>query len=183
MKPTVFIPLLFCFLTTYFSNAQIDIGIKGGANFATLSDASNNRAKTGFVFGAFGSGKIAKKWALQGEILYSQQGSELDVFDFNTEYINVPIILKKYFGLGFNIQFGPQFGFLIDDNANEFSSIQSGFESKTFDFSGTVGLGYDFILGIRFDVRYQFGFTNATKSSEFSGQNRVFTVCVGYSFL
>ncbi len=183
MKPTLLIPLLLCFLTTHFNQAQIDLGIKAGANFATLSDATNNSTKTGFVFGAFGSGKIAKKWALQGEILYSQQGSELDVFDFDTEYINVPIIFKKYFGLGFNIQFGPQFGFLVNDNADEFSSIEAGLQSKTFDLSGAVGLGYDFILGLRFDIRYQFGFTNAANSSGFSGQNRVFTICAGYSFL
>ncbi|WGH75135.1 porin family protein [Tenacibaculum tangerinum] len=183
MKTCKKILLALLILTSFNVSSQIDFGIKSGANFATLSDATNNGTKIGFVAGVFGSGKIGKKWALQGELLYSQQGSEFDAFNFNTEYLNVPILVKKYVGLGFNLQFGPQFGFLVNDNADEFDSIEAGFESKNFDLSGVVGLGYDFIFGLRFDARYQFGFTNTTGNSEFSNQNRVFTIAVGYSFL
>ncbi len=171
-------------LNSSLGNAQIDLGLKAGANFATISDASSNGSKTGFVTGVFAGGKLGEKWAIQGELLYSQQGSKFDVFNFDLDYLNIPIIFKRYAILGFNVQGGAQFGFLINDNFSEISeAVQDNLESKNFDLSLSVGLGYDFIFGIRFDARYQFGMLDVTSASGYSGQNRVFTLTAGYSFL
>lgn len=157
---------------------EIDFGVKLGANFATLNDATSASNKTGFVGGAFFGAKFTKL-GLQAELLYSQQGAEFDAFDFDLNYINVPILLKYYVIGGLNIQAGPQFGFLVDDNLAD--SITSGVEAESFDLSGAAGLGFDLPLGIRADARYIFGLTDIVDGE--NGKNGVFMLSVGYSFL
>ncbi|MGF1556389.1 outer membrane beta-barrel protein, partial [Paucihalobacter sp.] len=103
-------------VTTY--SQGVDFGIKFGANFANISDASGLDNKTGFHAGAFAALKFNDKVALQGELLYSQQGAKFSPGDFNLDYVNVPVIVKYYLVQGLNIQLGPQFGFLVDDNIN-----------------------------------------------------------------
>ena len=166
-------------IITQMSYAQeIDFGIKLGANFATLNDASDVSNKTGFVGGVFANLKFAKI-GIQPELLYSQQGAELNASDIDLDYINVPVMLKYYLIGGLNIQVGPQFGFIIDDNLSE--SIGSGIEAETFDLSGAAGLGIDLPLGIRADARYIFGLTDIVDGQD--GKNGVFTLSLGYSFL
>lgn len=171
--------LLFVILiTAQLSYAQeIDFGAKLGVNFATLNDASGFDNKTGFVGGAFVETKFSKV-SLQVEFLYSQQGAEIEATDFDLNYVNVPVLLKYYLIGGLNIQVGPQFGFLIDDNLED--SVISDVEAETFDLSGAAGLGLDLPLGIRADARYIFGLTDTFDN--FDGQNGVFMLSVGYSF-
>lgn len=172
--------LLFVILiTAQLSYAQeIDFGVKLGANFATLNDASGFDNKTGFVGGAFVGAKFSKV-GLQAELLYSQQGAEFDATDFDLNYINVPVLLKYYLIGGLNVQVGPQFGFLVDDNIED--SVGNAFEAETFDLSGVAGLGIDLPFGLRADARYIFGVTDTFDVID--GKNGVFTIALGYSFL
>ena len=161
----------------------IDLGIKVGANFANITDASNFDSKTGFVAGAFLGLKFSEKFAIQPELLYSQQGADFDEGEFDLSYINVPIIFKYYLVQGLNIQAGPQFGFVVDDKISFdgiVDGIESGVEANSFDTTGVVGLGYDFPLGIRVDARYNFGLTEVVDDG---GKNSVISLAVGYSFL
>lgn len=170
--------------TTAFSQS-IDLGIKAGANFANISDASGLSNKTGFQAGIFGGIKFSEKLGIQADLLYSQQGAEFSGGDFDLSYVNVPVVIKYYIFQGLNIQAGPQFGFVVDDNISKvFSSLA---KAETFDLSGVVGAGYDFPFGIRFDARYNFGLTDVVKSSDpgvdAKGKNSVFSLALGYSFL
>lgn len=164
------------------SQAQgIDLGIKVGANFANITDASNFDSKTGFVAGAFLGLKFSEKFAIQPELLYSQQGAKLDGGDFDLSYVNIPIMFKYYLVQGLNIQAGPQFGFVVDDKiSGVFGDIGDNIETNDFDTTGVVGLGYDFPLGIRVDARYNFGLTEVADNG---GKNSVISLAVGYSFL
>jgi hypothetical protein len=154
----------------------VDFGIKAGANFSTLTDATGLKNKTGFHGGLFLGLKFNDKIALQPELLYSQQGAEFDMGKIDLNYINVPVIIKYYLVQGLNIQVGPQFGFVVDDNIS--NAI---FEAEDFDISGVIGAGYDFPFGIRLDARYNFGFTDVEKVS--GSKNGVFSIALGYSFL
>ena len=159
---------------------EIDLGIKAGANFATLSDAQNGpSSKTGFQAGIFAGLKLGDKIGIQADILYSQQGAEFSATDFDLTYVNIPIVLKYYVFGGLNIQAGPQFGILVDDNIKELSS--GILEAENSDVSGVVGLGYDLPFGLRVDGRYNFGFTEVIKDNK--AKNSVITLAVGYSFL
>ena len=171
MKKIIFLILLVLFTTKSFSQG-VDLGIKVGANFATLTDDVETR--TGLNFGAFATVKFNDKIALQGDLLYSQQGAELlDIGKVDLDYINVPIVLKYYLVKKLNIQVGPQFGFLVnDDDLN----------SESMDIAGVVGIGLDLPLGFRIDGRYNFGLTEIFP--DVSGlKNNVFSLSVGWSIL
>jgi len=162
--------------TTVYSQS-LDLGIKLGANFANISDVTDMSSKTGFQGGVFAGIKF-NKVAIQGDILYSQQGAKFKLGDFDLDYVNVPIVVKYYLIQGLNIQAGPQFGFVVGDKTEE------GYEYNKNDVSGIVGLGYDMPFGIRVDARYGMGFTEIIKDpGEDKGKNTVFSVALGYSFL
>jgi len=154
---------------------KIDLGVKLGANFSNMSDVSGVKLKnkTGLVAGAF----VAigtDKFAVQPELLYSQQGAKTDLGNFDLDYVNVPIMFKYYLvGNLLNVQVGPQFGFLTSQ------SLKDQVDTKDFDFSGAAGLGLDLPLGFRVDARYNFGLTKVAEDSK----TGVFSLAVGYSFL
>lgn len=160
--------------TTVFSQS-LDLGIKLGANFANISDVSDLSSKTGFQAGAFAAVKF-QKVAVQADLLYSQQGAKFKFGKFDLDYVNVPIVVKYYLIQGLNVQAGPQFGFLVNDD------VSAG-EAKDMDISGVAGLGYDLPFGIRVDARYNFGLTDVSKVAGAEGKNSVFSIALGYSFL
>ncbi|HLS30985.1 MAG TPA: porin family protein [Flavobacteriaceae bacterium] len=173
-----FIVAVFALCFAFSMQAQkLDLGVKVGANFSNLSDAGslNFKNKTGLTAGAFlsvGSGKFA----VQPELLYSQQGAKTDLGDFDLDYITVPVMFKFYLIENLlNIQAGPQFGFVTN------SSLKDQIETKDFEFSGTVGAGLELPLGFRVDARYNHGFTDVVEDG--SAKNGVFSLAVGYSFL
>jgi len=176
--------LVFTILISSTSFAQgIDVGIKAGANFSTLTDVSDVSTRTGLLIGAFVTLKFTDKMALQGDILYSQQGAkgENGFDDLELDYINFPIVFKYYIVKRLNIQAGPQFGSVVNDNYN------SGFES--FDVSGVVGIGLDLPLGLRVTGRYGFGLNDIAFVNYYgegittNAKNSVFSLTAGFSFL
>lgn len=163
--------------TTAFSQG-IDLGVKVGANFATLSGAVDGLSnKTGFHAGAFAGVKFTNV-GIQADLLYSQQGAKFDGGEFDLSYVNVPVVVKYYIFKGLNLQVGPQFGFVVDDNMKKVLGEIA--KAESFDLSGVVGAGYD-LLGLRFDARYNFGLTDVVDGAK--SKNNVFSLALGYSFL
>ncbi|MBT0608777.1 porin family protein [Aequorivita echinoideorum] len=161
---------------------EIDFGIKAGVNFASISDADDLSNRTGFQAGIFGGIKFTDNLGIQADLLYSQQGAEFDAGDFDLTYVNVPVVLKYYLVQGLNIQAGPQFGFIVDDNISTVvGDIEESIEAEKTDVSGIVGAGYDFPFGIRVDARYNFGLTKVVEGSD--SKNSVVSIALGYSFL
>jgi hypothetical protein len=157
---------------------QIDLGPKLGANFATLGDIEEFDNEIGFVGGFFLTLDF-NKFYLQTELLYSQQGGSFDVFEFDLDYINVPVLIKFDIIGSLNFQFGPQFGFLIEDNIPD--SIVDSFETDTFDLSGVGGLGINLPLNLRADARYIFDLSNDFKTADFDSGYYMLTI--GFTFL
>lgn len=154
-------------------------GIKAGANFANINDASGLSNRTGFLVGIFAGVKFSDSVGIQGDLLYSQQGADFDPEKIDLNYVNIPIVLKYFVVQGLNIQAGPQFGFIVDDNIKEvFGDIV---EAESFDLTGVVGVGYDLPMRIKVDARYNFGLTDIFNNTE--GKNSVVSLSLGYSFL
>lgn len=166
-------------ICTSLSAQGLDFGIKAGANFATFSDATGFSNKTGFVFGVFAGAKLGESVGLQADLLYSQQGAKFDGGEIDLNYVNVPVVLKYYITESINLQAGPQFGFVVDDNFKELPGSIA--EAESFDLTGVAGIGFELPLGIRASGRYHFGLTKVNKSD--GGKNAVFTLALGYSFL
>ncbi len=174
MKKIIFLSLMVLFTAKSLSQG-VDLGIKVGANFATLTELPNVDTRTGLNFGAFFTIKFNDKIAIQGDVLYSQQGAEFDLDKVDLDYVNVPIVFKYYLVKRLNLHVGPQFGFLVSDfDASEF---EDSYEST--DVSGVVGLGLDLPLGFRVDGRYNFGLTEFLPDVK----NNVFSLSVGWSIL
>ena len=179
--------LVFALLLSTSSFSQgIDLGIKAGATFANLTDVTDASTKTGFVGGAFVTIKFSDKIAIQGDLLYSQQGVELDVDKINLDYINFPIVLKYYIIKRVNIQAGPQFGTVINDNLGEVIGPN---DINSFDITGIVGIGIDLPLNLRITGRYGFGLSEISfiefegDTKETNSKNSVFSLTAGFSFL
>lgn len=190
-----------------FANAQdAKFGLKGGLNLATITgdtEGLNFKSKAGFNGGAFVAFKLTDKIGIQPEVLYSMQGSKIDNFSFdfggtiyqadatiNLEYINVPVMVKYYAAEKFNVEFGPQIGFLIaaktvaEVNGNEGEEdVKDSFES--IDFGLNIGAGYDFTKNISAGVRYNIGLSNIAKTEpgdDSKISNNVFSIGLGYTF-
>ncbi len=172
---------LFAGTVTY--SQGLDLGIKAGANFSSISGYENLSDKSGFHIGVFAGIKFSEKIGVQGDILYSQQGADFEFGEFDLNYINVPVVLKYYLFKGLNVQAGPQFGFVVDDDVYV-PNNGGGFSKEKVeqsDVSGVIGAGYDLPLGLRIDARYNFGFKDVLEDTK--SKNNVFSLAVGYSFL
>ena len=174
MKKIIFLSLMVLFTAKSLSQG-VDLGIKVGANFATLTELPNVDTRTGLNFGAFFTIKFNDKIAIQRDVLYSQQGAEFDLDKVDLDYVNVPIVFKYYLVKKLNLHIGPQFGFLVSDfDASEF---EDSYEST--DVSGVVGLGLDLPLGFRVDGRYNFGLTELLPDVK----NNVFSLSIGWTII
>jgi opacity protein-like surface antigen len=189
-----------------FANAQdAKFGVKGGLNLANFEGDTglDMKSKTGFHLGGFVAIKLSDKFTLQPEVLYSTQGAKADNFeqdvngtiytadvDFNLDYVNVPLMIKYYAAEKFNIEFGPQVGFLtaakvkatVDGNSAE-EDVKDQFESV--DFGVNLGAGYDFTEKLSAGLRYNLGLSNITKTEpgdDSKVKNAVFSVSLGYKF-
>lgn len=148
-------------------SAQFTPGIKGGLNFAHLTGFSGND-RVGIHAGVFLHHTINANWCVQPEVLYSMEGQKY--FNSGEErtlalnYIQVPVMIQYYPARQFYLEFGPQFGLLVNavDKGNDGDINAKG------DFtSGQIGLD----LGAGFHVtrevilygRYCFGLTDVSK--------------------
>jgi opacity protein-like surface antigen len=185
-----------------YSQAQLAIGIKAGPNFANIDTKStataNYKNRTGFHGGAFVLIK-ATKFGIQPEVIFSQQGSKVEInsqnFESNFSYVNIPIILKLYTVAGINIQAGPQFGFVtnaetpIEDQLNPGSyKVQDVKDKmKSSDFTVALGLGWDLPFGLTIDARYNLGlskvYDEAPTTQTDNAKNQVFQLSLGYKLI
>src|SRR5215471_16611008 len=107
------------------ASAQVQIGLKAGANFATLtgSDVQDAKMKVDFHGGAFASIGLFNSCFLQPELLYSGQGAKgtVDGTDFTVSqtYLNVPVLFQYRHSSGLFAETGPQLGFLLAAKVKE----------------------------------------------------------------
>ncbi len=190
-----------------YTNAQeAKFGIKAGlnlSNWAGDTDGLDIQSKAGLNIGGFVAIKLSDKITLQPELLYSMEGTKVNNFQFdyqgsiyyvdasfNLSYINVPLMMKFYPTEKFNLEAGPQVGFLVSAktvakvNGNKGDdNVKDSFESVNFGLN--FGAAYDFTKNISAGVRYNFGLSNLAKTV--AGDNtkihgNVVSLSVGYSF-
>lgn len=225
--------LAIAMLAFSFTNAQtVKFGVKAGLNIANLSvsndypgltsaDTPNTTAKVGFHVGGLVELKITDKFAIQPELLFSMQGATTksntnDGAGFtsksedkiNLSYLNVPVMFKYYIVKGFNVEAGPQVGFLMSakdkstssytengTTTSQSSSVDVKNLYKSIDFGFNVGAGYDFTENFFAGIRYNIGLSDVAQAGtvKYQGQdipslkyykekNNVLSVSVGYKF-
>ncbi|MFI5123999.1 MAG: porin family protein [Chitinophagales bacterium] len=173
------------------ADAQIQFGVKAGANFATLtgSDASGAKMKVGFQGGALVAIPLFNEFSLQPELMYSGEGAKYSANGvsgtLNSNYLNVPVLFKYNNASGFFAETGPQIGFLLSAKSKiDGQSYDAKSSYKSTDFSWAFGLGYLLRdMNIGFDARYNLGLANVeANSNNGTLKNSVIQVGVFYLF-
>jgi hypothetical protein len=169
-------------------NAQhVNIGIKGGLNVYNIQNSNGTKfdAKTGFHLGLLGHIHLDKEWAVQPEIVYSEQGAKYNFSNTNNrldlDYINVPVLLQYMFDNGFRLEAGPQVGFLVSAKNESKADVKNSF--KDIDFGLGLGIGYiKQSSGFGVDARYNIGLSDITEDNSVKSTNMGFQLGVFYQF-
>ena len=157
------------------ANAQT-FGVKAGLNFSNVTAKDSGVSispdgATSFYLGAVVDFELSEKFHIQPEVLYSAEGFE----DFDMSFVNIPVMAKYYVAEGFNLQAGPQVGFLVDaeDGTDGFKSVNFGLG---------LGAAYEMENGLFFDTRYNFGLSNLADFDGAELNTKAFQIGVGYRF-
>jgi hypothetical protein len=183
MKNVFLVIVLFALGFTNVNAQGIDVGIKGGLNFASISGDNTGDADTvtSFHFGAVAELSLTDKFSFQPELLYSGQGYSVDDFTVELNYINVPLMAKYYLTESLSLEAGPQLGFLI--SAKDESEDIKEFLNEV-DFTANLGLGFKLSDTLNVAARYNLGLSDINNRQDFNDKykNGVFQISVGYNF-
>lgn len=165
-------------LATATAFAQVQIGLRAGANFSTISEgveAANNADelwRPGLVVGLASSFQVGETFALAPEINYSQRGRRIEGtnnVDIRYNYLEVPVLARLAFGdvLKGYINAGPSFSYLLGGNRDmdgtsmDYNVNDAGY--KRFELGGAIGGGVQLdteVGSFLIDLRYTAGFSN-----------------------
>lgn len=166
-------------------------GLKLGYNLAAVSYDGDTETgqRHGFHIGFYGESFLSDAVALQVELLYSQQGYEIEdnggVFTQKLDYISMPLLLKIYPSTNFFLEAGPQVGLAInhkeefDSSFSLFDTSQE-FDPQNFDWGVNFGGGFKTDSGVSFGVRYHLGMGGVY--DEGNPKNRVWQFSLGFDF-
>ncbi len=160
--------------------------------------------KPGYQAGAFLEYRFANSpIAIAPEIVFAAQGGKFSVDEdidlgiatkadltFNTNYINIPVMLKYYVTPSFSIDFGPQLGFNVyskatatagDGSASASVTEDMGEYTNSVDFALGLGGTYNITDNAFLQARYTMGLTHAFNDGV-DAQNGNIQIAFGYRF-
>ncbi len=169
---------------------EVTIGIKGGVNVYNVHNDNGVKydQKLGLNLGLLGHIHLDKHFAIQPELVYSEQGAKYKVggneVKMNLAYINVPVMFQYMFDNGFRLQAGPQVGFLASAKSETNNTkVDIKDNLKKVDLALGVGVGYiNPGSGFGFDARYNLGLSDINENSSVKSTNRGFQFGVFYQF-
>lgn len=187
MKKIILFFVVAMIATTSF--AQVSVGLKAGASFASVEAAAmglkaTTSNRTALALGGFVNLSVSDKFKIQPELLYQGMGGSLDGATFKSDYINIPVLAQYAVTDNFKIEAGPQFGLLVSSkSAGE--DIKEAFKSS--DFQLLVGASINVTNSIGIGARY--GMSMSTIAADVdqaydnlnsSVKNKAFTVMLTY---
>ena len=185
-------------------------GIRGEASgnldellsFANGMITTNNR--TGFYAGAYASIPFAEGISLEPGAFYSQKGYELTgslegksigflganaKAKLQTEYIDIPVVLRANLGGGLQLFAGPQFSYLMKANLNSTAGLLGidlldnnmdvTEKFNRWDAGITGGIGYKLSNGININASYDYGLSKIDKNQNTKAYNNAFKIGIG----
>ncbi len=189
-KRVVFFTALLLFLVHTGTAQETRFGVKGGLNYSSIVGDLTEGLKFRFSGhgGLFLEIDFSEKFKLQPELLYSSQGFQFSTDlasietggssgegnDFRTNvqlnYLTIPILGKFALNDKLDVEFGPQFGFLLNQvtkiknldqstntDADRKSSVSGGFQ---LDYGAAVGLGFQLSDELSVSPRFYLGLRN-----------------------
>lgn len=179
MKNFIAIPMLLLF--PFFTKAQI--GIKGGLNFANVTNASsiNAGSRSGFNVGIFFGGASKGIIGSRTELLFSRQGYDYKTNTtsgtVNLDYIMLPQLMSINITKLLMIQAGIQMAYLVNAKVDSTSNSGSGSNPygalmdyyNRFDYGVGVGVELHPYKGFLIGAKYNLGLGKLYKEAQ-SGQ-------------
>lgn len=155
-------------------SSEMKFGVKAGYANTNFGGDAETDAASNFYIGGLVDFTISEKFHIQPELLYSMEGADNDETGLN--FVRIPVMAKYYVAEGFNLQAGPQFGFVAGGDAIKDSL-------KSFDYGLGIGAGYELESGLFFDARYNLGLADLN-DTPFDAKitTNSFNVGLGYRF-
>lgn len=194
--------LLLLFSTIFYSNAQeTHFGVKAGLNYSSVVGDLTQGIKFRFSghAGIFLEVEFSDKFSFQPELMYSSQGfqfsSDLETIqnggivsnenDIRTNvqfnYLIIPVLGKFALNDRLSVEFGPQFGFLLnqvtkiknldqrdDTLPDERTSLSGDFQ---LDYGATAGVSYYLTDQLSLSPRFYIGLRNRLEGLQGNLQN------------
>ncbi|MEO8404535.1 MAG: porin family protein [Chitinophagaceae bacterium] len=160
-------------LSSTLSFAQVQFGIKAGANISNFNggdfDAVKKKALVGFHGGVYLNFPLANL-SIQPEAMISTQGAKIDSvsgsYNWKVTYVTVPVVLQYRFNSGFFLEAGPQVAFKISEDIE--NKTISNF-AKDLDLAAVGGLGFKSKGGLGLGARYSAGISKVGDFKSTSG--------------
>lgn len=188
---------LFLLLFTTVSQAQIRFGVKGGANFSSLSGKNlgevMDKNMTSFFIGPSAEIFPFSSLGVEASLLYAQRGIKLKADDkkYKQSFIEIPVNLKyKFSSYGLirpYIAAGPYIDFKISGK-DKFGSIKDDvnaqLKAKSFGAGINIGVGVEVLKKIQVGLNYSLGLTENYKASngKYAAKERIFSLTAGVYF-
>jgi hypothetical protein len=167
-------------------NASAQFGLKGGANFATITgdDTEDTKMRVAFYMGVLYNIMINEMFSFQPELVYSSQGTKSDDVDETKlilNYLNLTPMFRYNTQSAFWFGTGPQFGLLLSAKIKEGNTSVDWKEFiKGFDFAWAFALGYQLQSGLGFYGRYNLGLANI---SDTGGNLKNSVIAIGLRYM
>jgi hypothetical protein len=182
------------------AQSKLKFGLKTGFNISSIArDAAGDteidldtRSKFLYFIGGVVEVPITERLSFQPEVIYSKQGTTIEVPSENTfrriesvisqklDYLNIPLLAKFNLADVLYLEAGPQVGVLLKAEQDDLDNKDA---FKSVDFGANLGVSIKFQSGINFGFRYNFGLSNINEDeTEGTNRNRVFQGHFGYFF-
>ena len=183
------------------ASAQFQIGGKVGFDMTHFwGEDAEHGMKPSYQAGLVMEYKFNPHFAIAPEVVFASQGAKTDKYviegvvvkgTFNTNYINVPVMLKYYATPNFSIDFGPQVGFNVYSKvtasgkvssieAKESIDLKDG--TKTVDFGLGLGGTYNLTDNAFVQARYTLGMTKVFDGDLNKDKNGNIQIAFGMKF-
>lgn len=168
---------LFAATAVFAASAQMKAGVKLGYNIASskteVGSASDSEGASGFHIGGYANFGLTDAISIQPELLFNNfKTSDTDV---TANYISVPVMFLYTIAEKFNVQAGPQLGFLMSTDPSE---VKDG--TKATDFTLNIGAGANFGK-FNATLRYGIGLSNNYDGpGDVTSKLSNFQISVGY---
>ena len=148
-------------------NAQ-QIGVLGGITSLQFAGDGDSDSETGFHLGVFTEFDLSDTYSIQPELTYSSV-DEADIMSVNG-------IFKMSVSDNFNLQAGPQIGFVLGDTFD-------GDDFTKLNFQLACGAGFDISDNLIAQIRYGVQLNNHyTGDADLSIKVNTLSVSLGYKF-
>ena len=183
------------------ASAQLQFGAKVGFDLTHFwGEDAEHGMKPSYQAGLVMEYKFNPHFAIAPEVVFASQGAKTDKYviegvvvkgTFNTNYINVPVMLKYYATPNFSIDFGPQVGFNVYSKvtasgkvssieAKESIDLKDG--TKTVDFGLGLGGTYNLTDNAFVQARYTLGMTKVFDGDLNKDKNGNIQIAFGMKF-